>query len=295
MRTRPLAALFCTALSVLPQPGPGSLPQIPGPVTLPQILEHIGQEANAFRRIAPSSISEETLEQRSRSPEPAAEFKVREVISEYGFASLLSAPNAIHEIRKVISVDGKQVITLEKARQALTFGLKSSDDKLKKRLLEDFERHGLRGAATDFGQIILLFSPRHLRDYEFRIGGERQIGADRLIVVAYRQTTGDTGITVFLGNTAKRQPLHGEISIRKKDLIPLRITMTATQTVKDIPVREESTVDYKFDPAVGAVLPVSVVHREFIRDELQSENTFSYASFRKVTASGTESKIPSTR
>lgn len=261
------------------------LPQHTGPVpavTLPRILDRLAQEADAFRRVAPTAISEETLEQRSRPIEPGADFTVHEVVSEYGFAGLANAPNAIHEIRKVISVDGKQVESLERARQAMTLGLKSSDDKLKKRLLEDFEKHGLHGAATDFGQVILLFTARHLKDYEFQLRGERQIGADRLVVVTFTQKTGDSGMTVFVGNSLNREPLHGEISVRKKDLVPLRITMSSTQTIRSLPIREESTVDYKLDPA-GAVFPVSVVHREFIQDLLQSENTFSYTSFRKLT------------
>lgn len=289
MSIRIFAALLLCAAKLQSQPA--SVSKTPGPVTLPQILLRLGQEADAFRQVAPTLISEETLEQRARPPETGAEFQIHEVVSEYGFAGLFTAPNAIHEIRKVISVDGKQVVTLEKARQALTLGLKSSDDKLKKRLLEDFEKHGLHGAATDFGQIILLFAPRHLRDYEFQMRGERQIGADRLIVLTYMQKAGDSGVTVFLGNSAKREPLHGEISVRRKDLVPLRITMTASQTVKELPLREESTVDYKYDLSGGTVLPVSVVHREYLKDELQSENTFSYAPFRKLTP-GTVLKVP---
>lgn len=281
MRTRLLAALFLSALPLLPQPGP---------TFLPQVLKRLGEQADAFRRLAPSFLSEETLEQRTRPPEAGAEFPVREVVSEYGYAALSSAPNAIHEIRKVISVDGKQAVTLEKARQALTLGLKAPDDKLKKRLLEDFEKHGLRGAATDFGQILLLFSARHQNDYEFQIRGERQIGAERLIVLTYTQKTGESGVTFFVGNAAERQPLHGEISVRRKDLVPLRITMIATQKIKELPIREESTVDYKYDPA-GLVLPVSVVVREYIKDELHSENTFSYTPFRRL-APGAGVKLP---
>jgi len=272
--------LFCGAgllAQSSPQPSPAS------PLTLPVILQRLAQESENFLRIAPHFISEETLEQRARPSGPGSEFETHEVVSEYGFAGLISAPNAIHEIRRVVSVDGRQVVTLEKARQTLTLGLKSADDKLKKRLLEDFEKHGLRGAATDFGQIILLFSARHIKDYEFELRGERQIGAERLIVLTFRQKAGDTGITVFVGNTAKRETVAGEISIRKRDLVPLRIALTASQTVKEIAVREESTVDYKFDESAGTVLPVSVTHREYIRDQLQSENTFSYAPFRKVS------------
>jgi len=254
-------------------------------LTVPQILRRLGQQAERFRRIAPTAISEETLEQRSRPPRPGAAFETHEVISEYGFSGTADAPLAIHELRKVISVDGKQVTSIEKAREAMTLGLRSADDKLKKRLLEDFEKHGLRGAATDFGQVILLFSRRHQGDFEFQLRGERQMGVERLLVLSYAQKAGDGGVTVFLGNTAKRESLKGEISIRRRDLVPLRITMTSTQIVRNLQVREESTVDYK-DDAAGTVLPVSVVHREYVNNELVSENQFSYTAFRKIDLPG---------
>ena len=187
---------------------------------LADILQHLAKEAEAFRQLAPSSLSEETLEQRARPLQPGSPFEVREIVSEYGFSAAKAPSRALHEVRKVISVDGKQVTSVEKARQAMTLGIKSNDDKLKKRLLEEFEKHGLRGAATDFGPVILLFTQRHLADYDFQLKGERQIGADRLIVISYTQKAGDSGITVFLGNAAKREPLHGEISVRKKDSGP---------------------------------------------------------------------------
>ena len=282
--------LFLIALAASPgfaQSAPVASPTLSG------ILKRLAQQAEAFRKLAPASLSEETLEQRARPNEPNAPFDSHEVVSEYGFAGLKDAPNSIHEVRKVISFDGKAVTSLEKARQAMTLGIKSNDDKLKKRLLEDFEKHGLRGAATDFGQVILLFSARHTTDYDFRLGGERQIGADRLLIVTYTQKSGDSGITVFLGNTAKREPLHGEISVRKKDLVPLRITLISTQTINSLPVKEESTVDYKMDPA-GAVLPVSVVHREYVNGELLSENQFSYTPFRRISPDAVP-KLPDAR
>ncbi len=249
---------------------------------LPAILLQLGQEAEAFRRIAPLTLSEETLEQRSRSDQPGSPFETHEVISAYGFAGLRDAPRAIHEVRKVISVDGHQVISPAKARQAMTLGLKSADDKLKKRLLEDLEKHGLHGAATDFGQIILLFSPKRLQNYTFKIEGERQVGADRLIVVSFTQKAGDYGVTVFHGNSAERESLQGEISFRGRDLVPLRIAITSTGRSGALPIREKSTVDYATS-AAGCVLPVSVVHREFQNNQLFSENLFSYAPFRRLT------------
>jgi hypothetical protein len=262
------------------------------PLTLPQIMARVGKEADAFQKIAPTTLSEETLEQRSliltQAPEAAAlkgpsgsNFETHEIISEYGYASPPGAPNALHEIRKIISVDGRQVTTVEKARHAMTLGLNSSEVKLKKRLLEEFERHGLHGAATDFGQLILLFTPVHLGDYKFQMREERQIGADRLVVIGYEQVSGAGGFTVFRGNTVRRQPISGELMVRKRDGVPMRVTMTALSAGKDLTVKDESTVDYA-DSQLGVVMPASVVHREYLKDTLVSENTFFYAAFRKM-------------
>lgn len=253
-----------------------------GATNLPSILLQLGKEAEAFRRIAPLTLSEETLEQRSRSDQPGSPLETHEVISAYGFASLRNAPRAIHEVRKVISVDGHQITSPAKARQAMTLGLKSADDKLKKRLLEDLEKHGLHGAATDFGQIILLFSPQRLQNYTFKSAGERQVGAERLTVVSFTQKAGDSGVTVFHGNSAERESMQGEISFRGKDLVPLRMTITSIGKSGELPLREESTVDYA-PSVVGCVLPVSVVHREFQNNQLISENLFSYTPFRRLT------------
>lgn len=268
-----------------------ALAQTPA-LSLPQILLRVAKEAEAFRRIAPTTLSEETLEQRSlimtQAPEAiaingptGANYETHEVISEYGFASPPDAPNSLHEVRKVISVDAHEVSTVEKARHAMTLGVNSSDIKLKKRLLEDFERHGLHGAATDFGQALLLFTPQHLRDFTFEAKGEKQIGADRLMVLSYQQISGSGGLTVFRGNTVKRQPLHGEILVRKRDGVPMRITLITVSTGKDFTIRDESTVDYA-DSDFGSVLPASVTHREYLKETLVSENTFFYAMFRKV-------------
>ncbi len=289
MRSAPLLLVF-TAMtgSGLAQP----------PLALDPILKRVGREAEAFRRVAPTALSEETLEQRSlvftQAPEAVAlngpagsNFETHEVLSEYGYASPPAAPGALHEIRKVISVDGKQITSTEKARHAMTLGLNSADMKLKKRLLEDLERHGLHGAATDFGQILLLFTPTHQKDYAFQMKGQRQIGADRLLVVSYRQLGGSGGITVFRGNTAKREPIEGEIMVRSRDGVPMRITMTALSTTQEFTVRDESTVDYA-DSDLGVVLPASVVHREYLKDTLISEDTYFYTPFRRMSERSAE-------
>ena len=263
-----------------------------GTTDLAPILARIGQEADAFRRVAPTAFSEETLEQRTlimnQAPEAIAikgpvgsNYETHEVISEYGYATPPNAPNSLHEVRKVISVDAREITSVDKARHAMTLGLNSNDVKLKKRLLEDFERHGLHGAVTDFGQALLLFTTVHLRDFSFHIKGERQIGADHLLVLSYQQLAGSGGLTVFRGNTAKREPLHGDIFVRQRDSVPMRITMTAVATGKEFTIKDETTIDYA-DSSFGSVLPASVVHREYLKETLISENTFFYAAFRKA-------------
>jgi hypothetical protein len=257
---------------------------------LPHILDRIANQAETFRRIAPTVLAEETLEQRVKLSPESPNFLTHEVVSEYGYGGVPEAPNAIHEIRKVINSDGKQVTTTAKARQAMTLGLHSSDDKLKKRLLEDFEKYGLRGAVTDFGQVILLFSSRHRKDYEFELAGEKLIGTDKVTVVDYKQVGGSGGVTLFRGNAEDKQPVQGQILVRKTDGMPLRITMNSTATTAEGAVKDELSVDYDESP-LGCVLPATVVHRESLRDVVVSENTFRYGPFRQME-DGKKLQIP---
>ncbi len=247
---------------------------------LQQVLNRLGNEAEAFRKTAPTVSAEETLDQLYREPGQSEHTENHEVVSEYGYASLQASPNALHEVRKVISVDGHRVTSVAKARETLTLDVHSGDDKLKKRLLEQFEKYGLRGAATDFGQIILLFSPRHLKEYQFQLTGERQVGAESLLAFSFEQITGSGSFTVFQGNTAQRNPLKGEILARKEDGLPLRISLTTIHKINHITVTDQSTVDYA-ETKLGSILPVSVVHREYVDKEMLTENSFFYSPFRK--------------
>ncbi|HEX4595724.1 MAG TPA: hypothetical protein VH157_15670, partial [Bryobacteraceae bacterium] len=116
--------------------------------------------------------------------------KDREIISLYAISSFRSSPEALHEFRRVVSVDGKSVAsgagTLEEFRAALV----SSDDRSKKTLQASFEKTGLTIAATDFGQLILLFTRNNLEKYTFEPHSTGLIGADRAIVISFRQNAG---------------------------------------------------------------------------------------------------------
>ena len=54
----------------------------------------------------------------------------------------------IHEVRSIITIDGRTISPADEARHALAVGIQSPDDELKHRLLEDFERNRLEGARS---------------------------------------------------------------------------------------------------------------------------------------------------
>jgi hypothetical protein len=242
-------------------------------------------------------LAEETLEQRALKAPPrfrprigaaAAEppklqFQTREIQSEYGYSALKDSPGQVHEFRQVISVDGKKISTVEKARHSLSLGLTSEDDRARKRMLEEFQKHGLVGAAVDFGQIILLFRKRSLSEYEFGVAGSDRIGADEAVVLSYRQVAGAEKFVVFEGRKSIRERLSGNIWVRRADGLPLRISMQASWKEDKHTLRQLAAVDYTPTP-YGVILPVSVKHSEFQDDQLLVENVFRYSPFKRFRA-----------
>src|SRR5262249_26230820 len=145
-----------------------------------KLIERLSEEAAVFQRIAPQVIGQETLVQRSVKPPPrfrprvadpatppAPRWQQREIKSEYAFAAFAGDSGALHEIRQVTSVDGRKVQDSKRAQESLAKAITAEGDERKKQLLKDFEKNGLAGAVTDFGQIILLFTPRDILHYDF--------------------------------------------------------------------------------------------------------------------------------
>jgi hypothetical protein len=271
------------------------------PPDLAAMTTRLSEEAEVFAHTARSVLSEENLKQRTRKPvsrfrprildesgaPPKEEFTTREIVSEYGYSSFQDSPGAIHEFRTVISVDGRKLQAPEKARRTLTLGIASADDNVKKQLLKDFENHGLTGAVTDFGQLILLFTKRRIPGYKFEISGQSFVGADVVAVVSFEQKSGDEALTIFSGREALRQTLKGSIWLRVPDYAPLRIQLASTRPEGNVVIKTEATVDYAMS-SHGCVLPASVIHRETVGEKLLTENVFQYASFRKF---GAESEL----
>ncbi len=76
----------------------------------------------------------------------------------------------------MISVDGAQITSNKRGLAALLRTLQAGDDASRRKLLENFEKHGLVGTVTDFGQLLLLFDHSHHDFYQFSGGTEQSLG-----------------------------------------------------------------------------------------------------------------------
>ena len=213
--------------------------QSPAQPNLAELLSRVAEEAEMLQQNSPKSLTQEVLEQRALMP--ATRFRprigkkatavaqpprlvVRQIVSEYSVGTLKeSAVQNLTELRQVISVDGRKVQSVERARHALSLGITSPDDRIRKRMLEDFAGHGLVDIATDYGIILLAFSKRGLENMKVVLAGEEQVGADAAWVLNWQQTSPDGGMLEFLGNQASRVALRGRLLVRKSDGLPLRI------------------------------------------------------------------------
>jgi hypothetical protein len=214
---------------------------------------------------------------------PKPQYRTREIISEYGFATLREAPGALHEFREVISVDNRQVVSAGKARENLASGLRSEDERARKRMLETFEKHGLTGAAADFGQVLLLFTRARLKEYSFGWAGSGQAGPERARIISFKQTGGKGALVIFAKRKAIHQPLEGFLWVRAKDGLPLRVVLSTQRQEHGRDLRDVAQVDYAMTPH-GYLAPVSVTHRQTVGGDLVVENVYRYSAFRLFEA-----------
>jgi len=180
-------------------------------------------------------------------------------------------------------VDGRAVQDPKKAQQELAAIVTAADDKRKKELLEQFEKYGLVGAVTDFGQLLLLFTTGEIAHYEFTYRRVENQGNAHLLVFGYQQLDGPEGLTVIdarRGDPGKNMRIAGEVWVREAGLIPARITLVTSQES----VRQEASVDYAMS-SFGALLPFWTEHRELRGSQVVAQNQFSYADFHKFDAS----------
>ncbi|MBZ5604278.1 MAG: hypothetical protein LAO79_18405 [Acidobacteriia bacterium] len=264
-----------------------------------KMTTRVSEEAEAFRKIATQVLGTEKLHQAAMKPPsrfhprigngapPPPQWKERDLVSEYGFASFGGDSSAIHELRQVVSMDGRKVEETKKAQDALAKAITATDDARKKEVMKQLEKFGLTGAVTDFGQLLLLFGRREIERYEFTFKGATMIGYDRALVFSYKQLDGPEAVTLVEANKSdhtERLKMEGEIRVRATDYVPLQITMTAREGDGADALREEAAVTYAMSP-YGALLPVSTEHREMRGGKVVAENHFSYTEFHRFGAS----------
>jgi len=275
------------------------VPLLRGDELTKNVLARVSEEAEAFLRLAPEVLAEETLHQRSLKPEnrfhprigdavPRPEWQERTIISEYGFTVFSGTDSSsLHELRQVISVDGKKIEDTKKAQQALARALAASNDARKKQLLKQFEKYGLLGAVTDYGQALLLFTRRNIERYEFTTKNQASLNGQAVRVFGYRQIDGPETVTVIeesRKDVVRHLRIEGELWVRSDNFVPVRIIMAATQDADPDRIKEEASIDYAMSP-YGALLPVKTDHRETRGGRIAAENQFTYSNFKKFGVS----------
>jgi len=286
---RPVLIGFLPALMLYAQSRPA----------LEEYLEAVARTAATFAASAPGLMAEETLDQRGRRgfveilrgkkdeikdfeiklPE---DFRTHHVVSTYALGEI-GESHVLHEIRTIVEIDGQRVKPAGDPRRVLTASPRPPDEAIRRKLLEDLEHDQLEGAVTDFGPLILFFTKRLQKDYAFREAGERHPGEEPVVVLGHRQISGAQGLTFFNGRTEERQPASGQIWLRQKDLIPIRITLnTRERTSKKFTIRTDASVDYS--PSQFGLVPEYVIHRQFLNSAMMVENDLHYADFHHANA-----------
>ena len=282
-------AILCVLAAEFPAHEQPDLP------TTADLIDAVANTAAIFSRTAPGLVAQEVLHQRGRrglinilqqgqkeaTVKLPQDFRTHEAVSDYALAQIGDS-RAIHEIRSLITIDGRTVKAADEARHALAIGVKSPDDELKHRLLENFERNRLEGAVTDFGQLILLFGASARSRYTFTMGHQRLLNGVPMTALEYKQVSGSTGLTVFHERVMDVRSAQGEIWLRNEDLLPLRITMfTESPLPGGLVIRDNAVVDYT--PTTVGLAPAHIHHMQFLSADLLVENDLQYSGYQRLT------------
>ena len=265
---------------------------LPPPPGLPPLIGQLTTQASRFWNTAPSWYCRETLRQsgppvgkpvhhgihfsEETRPNPA-DIAHREIVSWYGFSSYTDNPEAVHEIRQVVSVDGKPAAHAQSADKFRKL-LLGRDDDAKEELIKKFQTATMSDAPLDFGQLVMLFTRRAVDRFTFRLKGPDLIGAQRVTVFDYSQQAG--GAALHLDDD-KTLPLAGTVALRDSDGAPVRITVVAARRNKNVETRDEAEVDYG-EVAHGVILPAALVHRRFVNGVLRAEDRAQYTDWKPV-------------
>lgn len=266
------------------------------------MIARVSEEADVLRRAAPSIVGHETLDQKARKAAPRFHPRIgndakapppvvwqdRQIVSEYGFISFPGDDVTLHELRRVLTVDTHPVSD-KKSEDSLARIISLKDDQRERELLKEFQKYGLTSAVTDFGPLLMLFTPRGIEHFEFSLKGPAALGGAQALVFRYAQIDGAELLSIFenKGRDGKgkthRLKVQGELWVRAGDYLPLRVTLAAGDGQGASAMREEATVDYT-QSSFGVLVPSSVDHRELIGGQLMVQNSFFYSDFHKFGA-----------
>jgi hypothetical protein len=258
-------------------------------------LRRLAEEAEVFATQLKNIVGTEILTQRAlKAPPrfrprvgtaaydpPKTVFQTRQVQSEFGYAQW--EQGGWRELREVTSVDGSEKIHAKEARAKFVRKLTSNDEKTRRRLLEEFERLGLVGAASDFSLLLLLFTSEGLSNFDYQPASAERLGGDLASTFLFKQKSGRETFTVFDGRDTLHLPLEGRLWLRSRDGLPLRIEFRAEFTREKVKVADHAQVDY-VRSAAGFLLPAAVVHRRTEDGTLRAENVFRYSNFQRFQA-----------
>ena len=266
--------------------------------TVSQAMARVAEEAAVFEENIQKCLTQETLTQTASMPpsrfHPAAgaaativpkpRTVTHEVVSEYSVGRLKNSDSKnLYEFRQVTAVDGKAIQSVEKARRALSMNIRSQDEQVRKRMLEEYAKFGLVDVATDYGLILLAFTRRGLDNMQIQPAGSAMIGADAATIFNWKQVSDTGGELEFHGRMAVHQALSGRLWVRSRDGVPLRVEAWAEYGTGDKKVRDEGIVDYTMS-AHGFLTPVSVSHKHFVGGHPITENHYRYEPFKLFSA-----------
>ncbi len=257
------------------------------------LLDRVSEEARVFTDQSPRYVGVEKLTQRGRmaaprfklrqggnpNDAPTIAYRTTELISEYSFGSLKEAPGELREIRLVVAVNGRPIRNQMKARLELAEGMSGDRDRLNKQMLLDMEANGMVGAATDLGQMLMLFSRAKLEQLEFTMLPDGQLGEEAVAVLGYRQKGELAAARVYHGKEAADMPLQGELWIGRSTGLPIRITAEGLLKEGKHTVRHSFAVDYGLS-AQGVLLPVSCTYRRMQNALMTVETVATYTDFK---------------
>jgi len=189
----------------------------------------------------------------------------------------------LHEYRQVVSVDGRPMQTEASARRALSIGMHSPSDRIRKRMLELFAKSCLGDIATDYGLILLEFTRRGWDNLQFGPAAEGRMGTATALVLDWKQRSTAGGELEFHGRRAVHQALQGRLWMRLPDGLPLRVEAWAELQDGGHIVRDQASVEYALS-SHGFLTPASVVHRHSVDGQVMTENLYRYQPFRMFSA-----------